>query len=149
MWSHHGSKAEHVLCRSRYFVVVCPLLGNLGKSCSNVQEGYWGEAITHGEAITSVMHVFSITTGVDISPAFGSLSGGTVLALSGSAVDGVDALDKLSVAVDIAGIPCDIDTYTCTWLGCSPNYLLPFPSPAVPYTWSVPYFLLILQAACC
>ena len=73
--------------------------------------------------MTSVMHVFSITTGFDFSPAFGSLSGGTVLTLNGSAVDGVDLSDRSSVAVDIGGIPCDIDTYVRTWLGCSPNYL--------------------------
>ena len=82
--------------------------------------------------MTSVMHVFSITTGVDISPAFGSLSGGTVLTLNGSAVDGVDFSDQSSVAVDIGGIPCDIDTYVRTWLGWSSNYLLPFPSPTGP-----------------
>ena len=83
--------------------------------------------------MTSVMHVFSITAGVDISPAFGSLSGATVLTLSGSAdVDGVDSPDLSSVAVDIGGIPCDIDTYARTWLGCSPSYLLPCSSPAGP-----------------
>ena len=71
--------------------------------------------------MTPVIHVFSITKGVDISPAFGSLSGGTVLTLSGSAVDGVDLSDKSSVAVDIGGIPCDVDTYVRTWLGCSSN----------------------------
>ena len=98
--------------------------------------------------MTPVMHVFSINTAVDISPAFGSLSGGTVLVLSGSAVDRVDLSDKSSVAVDIGGIPCDIDTYARTWLGCSPNYLLPCPTPAS-YTWSVPFFLLMLQVACC
>ena len=99
--------------------------------------------------MTSVMHVFSITTGVDFSPAFGSLSGGTVLTLNGSAVDGVDLSDRSSVAVDIGGIPCDIDTYARTWPGWSSNYLLPCPTPAGPYTWSVPFFLLMLQVACC
>lgn len=67
--------------------------------------------------MTSVMHVFSITTGIDFSPAFGSLSGGTVLTLSDSAVDGVDLSDRSSVAVDIGGIPCDIDTYVRGWAG--------------------------------
>lgn len=76
-----------------------------------MQEGYWG--VDHGQAMTSVMHVFSKPTGDDISPAFGSLSGGTVLTLSGSAVDGVDSSDQSSVAVDIGGIPCDVDTYAC------------------------------------
>ena len=72
------------------------------------------------------MHVFSITTDVDFSPAFGSLSGGTVLALSGSAGDRVDLSDQSSVAVDIGGIPCDIDTYARGWAAAriSPLHLV-------------------------
>ena len=43
-----------------------------------------------------------------VSPASGSLSGGTILSLYHSDVYDMYSVDKSSVAVDVGGIPCDV-----------------------------------------
>ena len=47
-------------------------------------------------------------TGIDIVPTSGSLSGGTVLTLSGSVLYENGLMNQSEVTVNIGGIPCEV-----------------------------------------